>query len=179
MELKGFLNLPFGCDKEAVIKEMEENRKAYFADHRSHDDFLIFERFEFANRKIEEACFSFVDDKMCRVTLSICENLSKNIRFIIDAYNQIKKEINNKYYVSENDYIKYTPPAYELDDFEKYHSAYIRSNLVEYACYWNFPSEYDEDNYIILRIMSDLSTQITYEHGHLNGERIKRKQLEW
>ena len=92
MELKGFLNLPFGCDKEAVIKEMEENRKAYFADHRSHDDFLIFERFEFANRKIEEACFSFVDDKMCRVTLSICENLSKNIRFIIDAYNKERNQ---------------------------------------------------------------------------------------
>ena len=67
----------------------------------------------------------------------------------------------------------------QLDDFEKYHSAYIRSNLVEYACYWNFPSEYDEDNYIILRIMSALSPQITYEHGHLNGERIKRKQMEW
>lgn len=45
----------------------------------------------------------------------------------------------------------------QLDEFEKYHSAYIRSNLVEYICYWNFPSEYDEDNYIILRMMSDLS----------------------
>ena len=59
------------------------------------------------------------------------------------------------------------------------HENSVRKGLIEYACYWNFPSEYDEDNYIILRMMSDLSIQISYEHGHLNGKYIKSKQMEW
>ena len=177
MELKGFLNLPFGCDKEAVIKEIEENRKGRHYENEDTEDRMYFSRFYIANRKVDNSCFYFIDNKFCRVRITFDYN--NNIYPALELYNMIKEEISNKYYVSDNDYVKYTPPAYEDDDFDTMHENSVRKGLIEYACYWNFPSEYDEDNYIILRMMSDLSIQINYEHGHLNGKYIKSKQLEW
>ncbi|RQP13905.1 MAG: hypothetical protein EAS48_02805 [Chryseobacterium sp.] len=101
-----------------------------------------------------------------------------NLHAVLDDYTVIKNELNSRYYTTDNDYINYTPPAYADDDFDntEYH---IKKQLIEYAAYWNFPVPGQLDNYLILKINSDLQIEVCYEHGDLYNAYLLAKKMEW
>ncbi|KGT09506.1 hypothetical protein NV63_06665 [Elizabethkingia anophelis] len=158
-------------------KELMEKRNAYFREYNSSDELLNYTDIDLATRKINDANLYFIKNKLCKITLHFSIDIF--ITKLVQYYNDIKTEINNKYYTSENDYINYTPPAYDSDDFEETHTYNIRKGLIEYATYWNFKSNTEYDDYIILKINKEVRIEITYQHGDLYREYIENKKQEW
>lgn len=177
MKLEGFLNIPFGSDRDKVAFEMGK-RNAKYDKYNSHDERHRYDDFEFTGRDVYEADFYFLDNKLCRVKIIFRDNYHSPY-ILAEEYEQIKNEINSKYFVSDNDYIKYNPPAYENDDFENTHIMNIERQLIEYATFWNFESDSDYDNYIILKMSKDLRRVILYEDGNLYKKYLEKKKNEW
>jgi len=177
MKLDGFLNIEFGSNREKVAFEMSK-KNAKFDKYNSYDERHRYDNFDFAGREVYEADFYFYEDKLCRVKVIFRGNFHSPYK-LLETYEQMKNEINNKYYITENDYVKYTPPAYENDDFETTHIINIERELIEYASYWNFQNASEFDNYITLKIDKDLRLVISYEDGQLYKKYLEKKKNEW
>lgn len=179
MNLDKVLTIPFGSRKEIVKDIMKEKYKAYYVEYDSTDTILEFGSFYFAGRKADEAYFHFTNDnKFCRVNILFYYREGYDLKKLIELYRIIKNEINNKYFVSYNDYIHFEPPAYEDDSWESM-EANFRKGLVNYICSWNFETENEEDNYITLKINKGEYIEISYEHGKLLKQYLEERKSEW
>lgn len=169
--------LKFGMNKFEIKEILDNKTTANFYDSGSNDEIQEYWWFELASRKINRGYFYFIDKKLCKILFQFDTDLP--ILKFIQFYNDIKLEINNKYYKSDNDYINYTPPAYENDDFEETYEYNIRKGLIEYASYWNFKSDSNYDDYIILKISQKVEIEVVYQHGDLYREYVESKKQEW
>ena len=174
--LKPPFGLEFGMDRHSVIEIMKKQRESYYYESKSDYNNLLFHDIKLAGRECK-VTLRLIDGKLCRVEISITQygHFTKDI----ELYNQIKSELNAKYYITENDFIEYHPPAYFDDNFEETHEQNIKRRLIEYTAFWNFSSNGDYDDYIFIKITNEFTIKIIYEHGDLNRKFIEKQKSEW
>lgn len=131
----------------------------------SNNNTLVYEKVKFAGRHPTWVIISMINGKMHTVRL-LFEPKAENQA--IELYQDIKRDLNNKYFVSNDDFANFKYPYEEGDGYE---TLAIKSGSATYAAYWFFvrPGEDDPEiqNGIWLEIDTDLFTILAYQDGRL------------
>ncbi|GAB3430470.1 hypothetical protein [Niabella aquatica] len=164
LRINSFLNIPFGESKEAVITKITE-RGGRLDNENGLEDALLFNNLKFAGRDCEFMIFNFVNDKFCRAFVYLKANLDSKT---IGLYSQIKGELNEKYYMSREDYETYEYPYAKNDGHAE---TAIILGKANFSCFWKFKNDTsNDDDYISLRINEQFSIIVVYESGRLMTE---------
>lgn len=107
LKLDSFLNIPFGTSSEKVKNLLTERAGCIFDEENSGLDNLLFNGIKFAGRETLLISLLFFDGKFCKALVFIQPNLEAQT---VSLYQEIKAEINNKYFVSKQDYETYIYP---------------------------------------------------------------------
>lgn len=168
--LDGFFGMKFGSSKESIKKIMLEKPGCNFDTKHSTEDILIFNGLKFAGRDIQFMLFSFTNNKFhtSRVVL-VSELESKTV----ELYNEIKGELNEKYFTTKSDYEFYKSP-YEKGD--GYTESAIKLGKAEFSAFWKFknPNSPEGQNIISLEINPSLSISLGYQDGVLIKEVVSK-----
>jgi len=173
--LEKFYGFRFGTTVDSVKKGML-SKPGCKIDPESSKDLLIFSGVNFAGRDVLIICFAFVNNKLHTGSVYISPRLESGI---LDLYNQIRTELNEKYYFSTEFYESYKYP-YEKEDGHTITA--IKLGKAKFSTYWKFKnpkSESEEDqNLISLRITENLSVKIIYQDGVLINEAVDQQKKE-
>lgn len=160
-KINGFLNISFGENKESTIEKIKE-RNGIPDSQNSTNESLIFDNLKFAGRETTFTAFHFVNDKFCRAMVFLKANLESRT---IDLYKQIKDEITEKYYITNQDYENYEYP-YEQNDGHT--ETAISLGKASFSSFWKFKnSQGQQDDYISLKIDENFHVIVIYENGEL------------
>ena len=162
-----------GFVKERLFKKLEGRYYHYFSRHDPSPNTVNISYIEIAGRKAKEVFFNFYQDQLCSTEIVYEPEFDDKI---IEEYNSIKKEISNRYYVSENDFFEFEPPHYPTNDFSEIIKALNKGHL-KIECWWNFKSDTDLDDYISIKISSDEKIHLKYENSELTKKYIENLKL--
>ena len=162
--------IKFGISKEDLFKSLE-GRYYYYSDHQNPSpNSIIINWIEIAGRKTDKIIFNFFEDKLCSTEAIFDPQFEEKL---IEEYSEMKNEISNKYFKSENDYFEYEPPHYPTDDYYETIKALEKGHL-KIECWWNFSTNTDFDNYIILKISPNEKIHLKYAYTELNRKYIEK-----
>lgn len=165
LRLNSFLGVEFGSSKEHIKEKLLNREGADFDNVNSTDDVLFFTGISFAGRQTTLIMLLLVNDKFCKSSVFIKPKLDAHI---VAIYNEIKSELNSKYFITDLDYEIYDEP-YERND--GYTESGISIAKINFSCYWKFIDEQGgKEDFISLRISEDLEIVINYEDGDLINE---------
>lgn len=170
MKLNGFLGVNFGSTKENVKARLLSRPECILDEDNSDDNALFFNGIKFAGRETLFIMFMFYENGFANATVLIKPKLEAHT---ISLYSEIKGEINEKYFVSQEDYEIYESP-YEKDD--GYVETAISVGKATFSCYWTFKDEDNIEDYISLRINEDLNIVLTYENSYLMEQLVKKNK---
>lgn len=169
--LDGVMGVKFGSSPETVKKVVLAKTGAKLFTGRTHEHMLFFEGFTFAGRKVALVAFSFINNQFHTAMIAF---KPKNSATIIELYEELKNEINEKYFVTNMDYEEYKYPYEKGDGLAEYA---IQADKANFSAYWEFKNLNSESDYINLKISSDLRIDLTYQSGALiKLARDKQKQ---
>ncbi len=168
-QLEGFLGIKFGTSSEDVKDFMFTKPNCTIDLENSDNNQLFFEGAKFAGREPLFILFKFVDNKFHTACVLIKPKLESQT---IDLYNEIKNEVNEKYYKTEEDYETYKYP-YEKNDGHT--ETAIELGKATFSAFWKFNSSSDE-NYIALSITEGLHIKINYQDGSLVQIAVDREK---
>jgi hypothetical protein len=167
-KLEGFLGIKFGASTESVKDFMLAKPNCNLDLENSDNNQLFFEGAKFAGRDPLFILFKFVDNKFHTACVLIKPKLESQT---IDLYNEIKDEINEKYYKTSEDYETYKYP-YEKNDGHT--ETAIELGKASFSSYWKFNAS-SKDNYIALSITEGLHIKISYQDGMLVQIAVERE----
>lgn len=160
-KINGFLNISFGENKQSTIEKIKERNGILDLDN-STDDSLIFDNLKFAGRETIFSAFHFIDDEFCRAMVFLKANLESRT---IELYQQIKEEITQKYYITNQDFENYQYP-YEKNDGHT--ETAISMGKASFSSFWRFKNDKaTEDDYISIKIDENFHIIVIYENGRL------------
>jgi len=169
-----FLGLKFGASVEHVKETILAKPGCVLDIENSDNENIIFNGLKFAGRETLLIMFRFIDNKFHTAHVFIKPKLESHI---IDLYNEIKDEINDKYYITEEDYETYKFP-YEKND--NYTETAISLGKASFSSFWKFKNRDTSENiynYITLDITENLDIRVCYQDGIL-AELYMTKQKE-
>jgi hypothetical protein len=166
--LNGFLGVEFGSSIETTKEKLQDRFGGNLNVNSSDSDYLFYDLITFGGRQSEYLLLSFLDDKFAKATVMIKPKLESKI---IETYKAIKKEINEKYFISLKDYELYDYP-YEKNDGHT--ESGISLGKVTFSTYWNFQNSDLEEDCIAVEITEDLEIRISYENSDLITQIINR-----
>jgi hypothetical protein len=166
--LESFLGIPFGTPGDDAKRILEQKPNCSFDDVNSDNDILFFNGIKFAGRETTFIVLYLFENKFSKASVFIKPKLEAQT---IALYQEIKSEINSKYFISKKDYENYSSP-YEKDDGHT--ETAISLGKASFSCFWSFKNDTQEDDYISLCINENMSITISYENGYLTGQRVKR-----
>lgn len=172
-KLKTIFGIHFGISREELFKKLEGRYYHYFSRHDPSPNTVNISYIEIAGRKAKEVFFNFYQDQLCSTEIVYEPEFDDKI---IEEYNSIKKEISNRYYVSENDFFEFEPPHYPTNDFSEIIKALNKGHL-KIECWWNFKSDTDLDDYISIKISSDEKIHLKYENSELTKKYLNIRNL--
>ena len=170
LKLDAFLNIPFETSSREVKNLLNSRHGCVFDEENSERDNLLFNGIKFAGRETLLISLLFFDDKFCKASVFIKPNLEVQT---VSLYQEIKTEINNKYFVSKEDYESYTYP-YEKND--GYTESAISIGKASFSCFWKFSNRRLIDNYISIEINEYMNIIISYEDGFLMDLLIQKRK---
>lgn len=171
--IEGFMGIKFGTSIDVVKKTMLSKPGCTLDNKYSDTNHLVFDGIKFAGRETLFIRFEFVDKKFHTATAFFKPNLSSKT---IDLYNEIKSEINEKYYITEEDFEIYRSP-YEKGD--GYTESAIRLGKASFSAFWKYKNTNtteDVNNYIALEINENLNIELSYQDGVLVKISSQRKK---
>jgi hypothetical protein len=172
--IDGFFGMKFGSSVDSIKKAMLSKQGSTIESKFCTDSRLVFTGLKFAGRNALLMRFSFVNNKFHTGTAAFTSDLESKV---VDLYNDIKGEINEKYHQSTSDYEQYKYP-YEKGDGHT--ETAIKLGKASFATYWFFKhpisGNKDYQNSITLEISSNLTISITYQDGMLINEAIEKKK---
>lgn len=173
--LNGFFGCKFGSNKQTIksIMTSKTGSKIYS----ENDNSIIFTGVKFAGHKANVIIFQFINNKLHTAKVLLSSTYESGV---IDLYNDIKNGINEKYYVTDDDYERYDEPYYKDDG---YTISAIKLGKANFSAYWDFSnpkSDKEEDNNTIsVEITQSLSVIISYQDGVLINEVIKKNNKDY
>jgi hypothetical protein len=172
--LDAFLGLKFGASIEHVKEIMIAKPDCVLDFENSDNENIIFNGLKFAGRETLLIMFKFINNKFHTAYVFIKPKLES---YVIDLYTGIKNEINDKYYITEEDYETYKFP-YEKND--GYAETAISLGKASFTSFWKFKNRDTSENiynYITLDITENLDIRVCYQDGFL-AELYINKQKE-
>ena len=127
----------------------------------SKNNFIVFKDGKFAGRKCLFSVFKLHKNQVWEIAIVIDCPLSADL---VDKYKEMKKEINEKYFISESDYESYKYP-YEKGDGHT--ETAISIGKASFSCYWVFKKQS-----ITLEITKNMNIMITYQDTKLTEEAV-------
>lgn len=170
--LKNFLGIDFGESRESVKEKMLSRENCYFDEENSSNQFQFFKGVKFAGRETDFIMLLFYENKFCKSAIFIKPKLQSQI---VQLYQDIKSEINNKYYKTDDDFEHYEYP-YEKND--GHIETAISLGKANFSSYWVFPDQDGIDDFITLKITEDFDVVINYEDGNLTGKMVDENNEE-
>lgn len=169
-----FFGFRFGCSMDSIKKGMLMKPGCTIDSKNSNETRLVFDNVKFAGRDASFMSFSFINNKFHTGAVSIAPNLKSQI---IDLYNEIKSELNEKYFVTKDDFEIYKSP-YEKGD--GYYETAIKLGKASFSSYWMFENpksnKEDQKNTISLKITETLNISIKYQDGILIDEAVDKSK---
>lgn len=166
--INGFLGLDFGASKKAAVNLLTEKGGNY--DHEnSTESAIIFDGIIFAGRPTAFIILRFFNDAFFQG--SVYFTVSPEVH-TYQFYEQVKSEINAKYFVTTLDYVTFLNPVYK--DTALFNLG-IQTGSTEISCFWKFPVSDAIDNYISMKISVDLNIILSYEDGAIAEENDKHR----
>lgn len=168
-KLTSFLGIDFGSSKEISTEKLLSREGVIFDEENSSDDVLFFDGLKFGGRQTAYVFLLFVNNKFAKSSVVIIPKLEA---FAIDLYQEIKTEINSKYYVTKDDFAIFEEPYYENDGYTE---TGIAVGKIKFSSYWKFTDQNaGKDDFIAIRITEDLQIVINYEDGDLSDEMVNK-----
>jgi hypothetical protein len=169
--LEGFLGVKFGSTIEEATKIL--SAKPGFKVNRefSKPDILAFTDAPFAGRKSFLICLAFVNNKFHTGFAIIAPNLESQL---IELYNGIKEELNEKYFKTTSDFKSF---KYPYEDGDGHEETAIKLGKASFSSFWNFKNPKgtnDENNIISLEITESMKVKLTYQDGILIHEQVDK-----
>lgn len=161
--LDGVFGLRFGCSRESAKQVMLKKADFPIDKINSRNDCLIYGSGTFAGNEIESLFLYFIDNKLYSVIFFISPDLESNV---IRTYNKLQKDLNSKYYKSEDIMETYDYPYESGDGFAE---AAIKLGKARFATKWFFenPSNNEIRNFIILGISNTMDVALYFNDGAL------------
>ena len=162
--LEGFMGIKFGTSIEAVKKSMLSKPGCKIDLKYNDTNRIIFDGVTFAGRETLFIKMLFVDKKLHTAIAYFRPSLESKT---IELFNEIKNDINEKYYKTTDDFELYEKPYYKNDGFTEQG---IRLGKTTFSVYWTFKHPNTQNNvndYISLKITESLSIALKYEDGVL------------
>lgn len=163
--LTGFWGIPFGSSIETTKKAMIGRGTLDVKE--STKEILLYEKVRFAGRTTKWIMIGFVNNKMHTVRIFFKTDVANKS---IDLYQAIKRELNEKYFISTSDYVDFKSPYEEGDGYE---ITAVRTGAADYSCYWFFTRPGEEDPEMQNIIWLELDTELYVILGYQDGRLIK------
>ncbi|WP_439516351.1 hypothetical protein [Sediminibacterium sp.] len=168
--LEGFLGIRFGASIEDARSIIEQRANCVFDETNSTDESLIYYGINFGGRDTLFILLFFYENSFSKASVYIEPKLESQV---VSLYQDIKAEINERYYESSEDFETYTTP-YEKND--GYTETAISLGKANFSCFWSFTGDKKIDDYISLRLDEELRIIINYENGYLTDLLIKKNK---
>ncbi len=174
VKIDGAMGIKFGSNREQVKQEMAK-KPDYILDEKNCDiNNLFYKNGRFAGRDVEYLLLTFVDNKFQGAAIFFRAHLESEV---IDDYNSIRDDLNQKYYVTEVIKEEYKYPYEAGDGFTE---TAIKQGKAKFLSVWKFESSINSEynSSIILSISEDLKIILIYQEGTLGNiasEREKNK----
>jgi hypothetical protein len=175
--LDGVLGLKFGSSREDVRQVMLKRADFPLDKANSTNDDVLYGAGKFAGRDVEVLYLQFVNNKLYSIAFFIPVDLESRL---IDTYNEIQSELNEKYYESEEIIENYKEP-YEKGD--GYAETAIKIGKATFLTRWKFDSSSNNEYYnmITVGITTTMQILLIYKDGALDkvaSEKNKAKKLD-
>lgn len=170
--LDSFFGVKFGSPQEAVKKVMLSKPGCKLDTKDSDDNTLVFSGVKFAGRETFLIVFNFVNNKFHTAKVLIPSSLPSKA---ILLYNEIKSELNEKYYLTLDDFENYEYP-YEKGD--GYTESAIKLGKATFTAFWVFSNtnSTEDKNSISLQVTETLDILLTYQDGALIKEAVQKRK---
>jgi hypothetical protein len=162
--MNGFLGIPFGVSPASVKKALSARAGAKFDQKNSTKDVLIYDDVTVGGRKTSFVKFQFYKDQFYAAIAYYRPTLEART---IELYDQIKSDINSKYYVSDKDIKSFD---YPYEDGDGHEITALRVGKATIVSGWVFPQKDGKENSIYLRITDDLFVKLSYYCGVLSDQ---------
>jgi len=167
--LDSFFGMKFGCSPDSVKKVMLAKPGTSLMQG-SRNDFLMFSGLKFAGRNTERISFSFINNKLHTGKVGFKSNLESKT---LELYNEIKDELNQKYFKTKQDYEIYKYPFTKGDG---HFETAVSSGKASIASFWEFKNPKakvkEDNNSISLQITETFLIALCYQDGVLIGQAI-------
>lgn len=168
--LIGFMGIRFGTDEDMIVDALWEKGWIDISDM-TNPDMRIFSGLQFAGQNTEFISIHFLEKKFYKATIFFEKTGLPNT--VVPLFEDIKNDLNGKYYKTIEDYRDFDSPSLALLGAE---DIAISSGKADYKCFWRFTSDNQTDDFIWIRITQDLRVILSYEHGEsseIASERAK------
>ncbi len=169
LSLNSFLGIDFGSTQEVAKNKMLSRASCTLDEKNSTDTVMYFYGVTFAGRDTSFVMLLFVNGKFSKAAVYIKPKLDA---FTIRTYQEIKEELNAKYFKTIDDFELYDEPYQENDGYTE---TGISVGKVKFSSFWSFKDSKDgEEDFISLRISEELDIIINYEDGDLTKELVNK-----
>src|ERR687884_1112783 len=168
--LDGFWGMKFGSSIAECKRIILSKEGAVLDTKHSTENKLIVDGAEFGGRKTAFIALLFTDNKLHTAKVYFVPRLESKV---FELYDEIKSEINDKYYVTKNDYRLF---KYPYEDGDGYETQAIKLGKASIASFWSFPRSDGHKNSISLEINETLIVILSYQDGLLIEEAIEKQK---
>lgn len=168
--MDSFWGMKFGSSMAECKKIILSKEGTVIDAKNSTPDKLIIDGAEFGGRKTLFISLQFSDNKFHTAKVYFNPRLASKV---IELYDEIKGEINDKYYITKDDFRHFKEPYSEGDGYE---TQAIRLGKATFAAFWTFTRSDGHKNAISLQINENLSIVLGYQDGQLIDEAIDKKK---
>jgi hypothetical protein len=162
--MDGFLGVKFGASASSVKKNISARSEAKFDSKYSKQDVLIFDRVRIAGKETRFVKFEFFKDQLYGIVAYYKASLDART---IELYDEIKSDINSKYYYTDADYKSFKYP-YEAGDGHEITA--ITLGKASIVAKWTFAQSDGTENQIYLDIDDNLNIKLFYNCGRISAQ---------
>ena len=162
--IDGFMGMKFGSSSDVVKKIMLDKPDCTLDKKNSTITRMVFDGIRFAGRKTLFVALSFIDDKLFNGSAYFKPDLESKT---LDLYNEMREEINEKYYSTEFDFETYKSPYAKGDGHTE---MAIKLGKANFAAFWTGKDPTTgvaDSNAISLEISESLFIVLNYQDGKL------------
>lgn len=161
--LEGFWGIKFGSSM-AVGKKIMASKGLKLDPLFRDKDALMYQITKFGGRDAVAVGLKYDKNQLYKAMVCYRTPLEANT---LELYENIKADINTKYYTSDNNYKQFTYPYSEGDGHE---ITAIKLGLANIAAFWQFERSDGEKNWIQLEIKESLVIFLNYIDGKIHKE---------
>jgi hypothetical protein len=166
----GFWGMKFGSTQAQCKKTLLSKQDATIDSKHTDADQIVVEGLTFGGREVSFIKLSFYKDELHTASVYYKAPLDAKTQ---DLYDDIKADLNQKYFVTTQDYRNFNSPYTDGDGYEM---DAVRQGLATISAYWHFNRADGFKNVISLEIDEHLFVILGYQDGKLIKEAVNAEK---